>query len=254
MYLVNPGYISNDYQAELLSYNKFLTGDLQEVATLGFSAAKIFRRDNESAHLARLSVLNEKQGPYISSPRASANYAYELPLAEEMFLSGGVAAGVSGMNYTGVSSTGAVNVFLPDASAGLVFKFRKLQLGIAGLQLPDSKTKPYYAQLVFNRYYHFHFRHQLELNENWNFHYFSLYRLLPKSKNEFLAGGSIAFMRTIELGAIVRSNAGLSVFGEAALDSENNRLSIIFTYNSPSYRIKTSALNSIELGVGYQIK
>jgi len=254
MYLVNAAYVPNEIATDLSAFYKFQQGAFKDVATMSFSAAKFFRKENESVHALRISVFNEKQGPYISSPRGYVNYAYELPLGEETKLAGGLAMGFAGMNYTGVSTTGDVNVLMPDASSGLVFKFRTLHLGAAGQQLLNSKTKPFAGQIELRRYFHFHMSHELDLNENWKWKYYALYRLLPLIPNEALVGTSFMFREAIGLGAVCRSNSGIALFGEVALDSEKDRLKLIFNYNSSLFQLIPSFQNSIEIGVGYVLK
>lgn len=254
MYLVNPGYIISETNLDLSAFYKFQTGAFKEVSTLAFSAAKTFQNDNDAAHSLRVSVFNEKQGPYISSPRGYASYAYELPIAEETYLGAGLSLGAAGMNYSGVSTTGDINVYMPDGAAGLAFKYRSFHLGAAGLQLLNSQTKPFYGALELKRYYHFHMSHEVELDENWKWKYYALYRLLPSIPNEVLVGTSLFFSNAIGLGTVLRSNSGISVYGELALDDENNRLSLIFNYNSSFFQLIPAFQNSIEVGVGYRLK
>lgn len=254
MYLVNAAYVPNEIATELSAFYKFQQGAFKDVATMSFSAAKFFRNENESVHALRVSVFNEKQGPYISSPRGYAHYAYELPLGEETKLAGGLAMGFAGMNYTGVSTTGDVNVLMPDASSGIVFKFRTLHLGAAGQQLLNSKTKPFAGQIELKRYFHFHIGHELDLNENWKWKYYALYRLLPTIPHETVLGTSVVFREAIGLGSVYRSNGGIALYGEIALDSEKDKLKLIFNYNSSFFQLVPSFQNSIEIGVGYVLK
>jgi hypothetical protein len=254
MYLVNTAYIPNDTRTDLSAFYKFQIGAFKEVSTLAFSAAKLYRRENESVHSLRLTVFNEKQGPYISSPRAYVNYGYELRLGEETRLAGGLAMGFAGMNYTGVSTTGDVNMLLPDASSGLIFKYKTLHLGAASQQLLNSKTKPFYSQIELRRHYHVHLSHELDLGLHWKWKYYALYRLLPATANELMVGTFLLYSQAIGLGVVMRSNSGISIYGEMALDSKNDRLKIVFNYNSNFFQLVPAFQNSIELGVGYVLK
>lgn len=254
LYLINAAYVPHDTHTDLSAFYKFQTGAFKEVATLTCSAAKLFDANNEGIHSIRLNVLNEKQGPYISSPRANVNYAYELPLGSKTRLGAGLATGFAGMSYTGVSTTGSVNSYLPDASAGLIFKYRELHLGIAGLQLFNAKTKPFTSQIELPRYYHFHLEHQLQLAENVKWKYYALYRALPEIKNELLVGMQVLFSEAFGVGAIVRSNAGLSIYAELALDSEKDRLKILVNYNSSFFELVPKFQDSMEIGIGYVLK
>lgn len=253
MYLVNSAYIPSETRTDLSAYYKFQTGIFKEVSTLAFSAAKLYERDNNSTHSLRLSAFNEKQGPYISSPRAYANYGYELSLSEETKLAGGIAVGIAGMSYTGITSTGDATEYLPDASAGVILKYKTFQFGTAGLQLPNSKTKTI-SQMELKRYYHFHVIHELDLAYNWKWKYYALYRILPLIPDQLWAGSSLTFSDAVGFGATVRSNAGISIFAEFALDSERDRLKFIFNYNSSFFKLAPAFQNSMELGVGYLLK
>lgn len=254
MYLVNISYVPSEISTELSAFYKFQQGAFKDVATMSFSAARFFRNEHESVHALRFSVFNEKQGPYISSPRAYAHYAYELSLGEDAKMSAGVAMGFAGMNYTGVSTTGDINVLLPDAATGLVFKYRTLHVGAASQQLLNSKTKPFSGQIELRRYFHFDMGHQLELNDEWTWKYHALYRVLPSMPHEFMLGTSTVFREAIGVGFVARSNGGISVFGEVALDSEKDKLKLILNYNSSFFQLVPSFQNSIEIGLGYVLK
>jgi len=221
---------------------------------LACSAAKLLEANNEGIHSIRITVFNEKQGPYISSPRGNANYAYELPLGSETRLATGIALGFAGMNYTGVSTTGDVNTFLPDASAGLVFKFRELQLGVSGQQLLNAKTKPFTSQIELPRFFHFHMEHQLEVTESIKWKYYALYRAMPSIQDELFIGTQVLFSDAIGAGAIVRSRAGISLYAEFALDSEKDRLKLLVNYNSSFFELVPKFQDSMELGIGYVLK
>lgn len=254
MYLVNAAYVPNETKTDLSAFYKFQTGAFKDVATMSGSAAKLFEANNGGIHSIRLNIFNEKQGPYISGPRANANYAFELPLGSETRLSAGLASGFAGLNYAGVSTTGSLNTYLPDASAGLMFKYRELHLGIAGLQLLNPKTKPFSSQIELPRYYHFHLEHQLQVAENIKWKYYGLYRALPEIKDELLVGTQVLFSEAFGAGAIVRSNAGISIYAELALDSERDRLKILVNYNSSFFELVPKFQDSMELGLGYVLK
>ncbi|MBC7388221.1 MAG: type IX secretion system membrane protein PorP/SprF [Opitutaceae bacterium] len=251
MYMVNAAYLPDNAKTDLTAYYKFQTGEFTEVATLTCSAAKLYTQKNNSVHSIRLTASNEKQGPYISSPRGYANYALEVPLGETVKLAVGVAGGFISMHYTGVSAAGNINFFLPDASAGSVLKWNRLQFGFAGLQLLNSKARPYAGQLEAKRYYHVHISDESDLDINWKWKYYGLYRILPLIPDEFLVGSSIFYRERIGIGSIYRSNSGISLYTEFSLDSETDRINITFNYNSSFFKLVPAFQNSIELGVGY---
>jgi type IX secretion system PorP/SprF family membrane protein len=254
MYLVNPAYVPNEARTDLNAFYKFQVGAFKEVSTMNFSAAKVFRKESGSAQSIRITVLDEKQGPYISSPRGYANYGYELALGEETSLAAGLALGFVGQNYSGVSTTGSTNFYLPDASAGLLFKWKQFNIGMASQQLLNSKTNTFYSQLELKRYYHFHLQHQVELGMNLKWNYYGMYRLFGTIPNELLVGTSLLLHDAIGLGVAVRSNSGISLYSEFMLDSERDRIKIIFNYNSPFFQLIPAYQSSIELGVGYVFK
>jgi hypothetical protein len=253
MYLANPAYIPEHARADIAAFYKFQTGIFKEVSTLNFSAAKLYERTNKSIHSLRLTLFNERQGPYISSPRAYFNYGYELSLGKETRLAGGLAIGLAGMGYNGASTTGDATEFLPDLGTGIMFKYKTLQLGIAGLQLPNAHAKTVYG-MQLKRYYHFHVAQDLELSEHLKWRYYALYRALYGIPNQIWLGTSIMFKNTIGLGLVMRSNAGISVYTEIALDIDNDRFKCIFNYNSSFFKLSPSFQNSMELGLGYVLK
>lgn len=254
MYLVNAAYIPTETRTDLSAYYKFQTGIFKDVSTLSFSAAKVFERENGSCHSLRLIAFNEKQGPYISSPRAYANYGYELSLGEETRLAGGMALGLAGMSYTGVTTTGDATQYYFDASAGVIFKYKMFQLGAAGLQLPNSSSKDLYGKMELRRYYHFHLAHEWQVSSSFQWKYYALCRILPLVPSQWWVGTSITFHEAVGIGCTFRSNAGISLYTEMALDSERDRLKLIFNYNSSFFNLTPSFQNSMELGVGYVLK
>jgi hypothetical protein len=251
--LINPSYIPSEVRGDFNAGYRFQTGPFKQISTLVFSGAKVKHNENGSAHVYRVLLSDEKQGPYITTPRGYANYGYQLPLSERVNVSAGAAFGVVEKYYSGTTASGNINTFLPDGSAGLTLKSEKLELGVSGQQLLNSKTKSLASDIVFQRFYQFHGAFDLPLGENARWKSNALYRLLPQAQDDWIIGTSVYIGDLVGLGVMTRSNYQLSFYTELIMDSEDDRLRVFINYNSNFISPYSYTRNSLEFGVGYAL-
>ncbi|MBC7389220.1 MAG: type IX secretion system membrane protein PorP/SprF, partial [Opitutaceae bacterium] len=207
MSTVNPGYVPSDGIADFNAGYKFRTGAFKEISTFSFSGSRILKTPNSNSHVIRLMLNNEQQGPYINTPRAYGNYAYELKTGENSSLYAGAAIGVAGVYYSASSAT--ASVLLPDGSLGIGAKFGALSLGISSFQIFNSKASPIVAQFRLGRYYQSNFTIEKELGQNFNLKGHALYRLFPEIKDELNLGASLLYSETLLVGPMYRNLYGL---------------------------------------------
>src|SRR5689334_21670280 len=97
---INPGYSPETGKAEFSAGYKAMTGAFRKISSYYFTASRTFRTEKDKAHTLRLQFYNEKEGSYISSPRVYANYAYSMPLSDNVPLYSGLAIGAIGAYYS----------------------------------------------------------------------------------------------------------------------------------------------------------
>lgn len=251
--LLNPGYVSEEGRSDLFFAHKFFTGALKDVSTSFFTADRTFRKENGTAHMARLLFFNEKQGPYISKPSGYANYAYQLPIAESTFLYAGFTLGIAAANYTVPSSSGNQTATLPDGGIGVGAKGERWSIGGACMQLLNSSAQPYNATLYLGRYYQTYAHYELPVGLEWNWKNQVVWRHLPDAQDQYYVLSSVYYAETAGIGGIWRIEKGLSFFVALLPHYQDDRLLFTFTYNSAILGDTPSWQNSMEFNVGYRI-
>lgn len=251
MAFANVAFVPEELRGDFEASYRFQTGPFKQISTALFSGAKIIEAENGASHVLRALFLNENQGPYFSSPRGYANYAYRLPINDELFMSAGLAAGMVEKYYAGTAAAGNTSVFLPDASAGLLVAWRRWQMGIASFQLLNLSAQSLSSQVQYKRFFHLHVQREWDLGIDWVIKVQSLWRVLPLYEDEWVGGVSFSYLKTFGLGLLTRSNYEASLFVELVLDSDNDRLKLFFNYNNPFLSPHPYTKSSIELGVGY---
>ena len=252
--LINPGHVSEEGRSDLFFGHKFQTGALKDVTSSFFSADRTFRKDNGGAQAIRLMFFNEKQGPYISKPRGYLNYAYQIPLQENLHLYAGALLGLAGAYYTVPGSSGNQATTLPDGGIGAGIKSDRFSVGLAALQMFNSAAQPYSATIVLGRYYHVHARYELPLGLDWKVKSQVLWRHLPDTDDQVYVLGSLAYIDRMQLGGVWRVQKGISFFLALEPHYHEDRLLITFTYNSAITGDTPAWQNSMELNLGYRIK
>jgi type IX secretion system PorP/SprF family membrane protein len=252
--LLNPGYISEEGRSDLFFGQKFQTGALKDVSSSFFSADRTFRKESGGAQALRLMFFNEKQGPYISKPRGYLNYAYQIPLKENLQLFAGAIMGIAGAYYSVPGSSGNQATTLPDGGIGLGIKSDRFSVGAAALQMFNSAAQPYTATLVLGRYYHMHARYELPLGLDWKVKSQVLWRHLPATEDQVYVLASLAYVDRVQWGGIWRVEKGISFFFALEPRYHEDRLLLTFTYNSALTGNTPAWQNSMEFNVGYRIK
>jgi len=241
----NPGYIPKEGIADFNAGYKFRTGAFKDIATFSFSGARFFRTENENTHTLRILINNEQQGPFINTPRAYLNYAYELKVGEESFLYAGTAVGLAGIYYS---------VMLPDGSLGLGIRYKSISLGLSSYQLLNSEASPMLARFRLARYYQSNFEAEKEYGNDWKLKGYALYRLFPETTDELNVGGSALYSEAFIFGAMYRNLFGLGWFAGFYIDSGKDKLILSFTYNSPVLSRVPGLQNSMEIGLGFRVE
>jgi len=253
MIYVNPAYVPEEVHADFTASYRFQTGAFRQISTLSFTGGKIFRKEAGSAQALRLVLSNEKQGPYISTPRGYINYAYELPLSEEVSVSAGASAGLVQKYYSGTVATGNTNALLPDAALGIGLRMRQLELGLACQQILNSKSKSLSSIMEFRRHYQSYIHYLVRLSDQVGMRTTLLWRFLPTVQDEGMAGLAFVFKEAVSFGVIGRTNSECSFYGQFDIHSGMDVLRLYFFYNSPVLSPHQYVKTSMEIGVGYSL-
>ena len=250
--LVNPSYVPEIGKVNLTATHKFRQGLLGDISTFSASGEKVWRSQESYTHVGRLIFVNEKEGKYISSPKAYANYALRINLSEETSLMSGIALGVSGINYSAPS--GASSIMLPDGGIGIGLKHKKIHVGFSSLQVLNTSGTVITSKVRLQRYFNLNFTGEKAISPSISLKSHFLWRGLPYLSDQYIAAFSFVYKDMFEAGSLYFYPRGLSYFTLITLDTESNALQINLTYNSAALSINPVMGDSYEVGLRYCLK
>ncbi len=249
--LINPAYIAREGKADAFLFYKHRTGIFQKVASYAVTASRTFRTSNNAAHLARIIVTDEQQGPYIATTRGYANYAYMIPLAENTSLMAGAAFGLAQVAFSAPSATATGSYKSPDGSLGLMFRRNNMEAGISMMQVFNAVTEPLVTPIGLKRYYNFFFSQGKDLSPFVKLQGNLLWQLLPTVQDNVAANLFLTYRESISIGSGLGIKSGLNFFMSFNLPVEEDKLVIFISYNSA---FSTIPVDALELNLIYQFK
>lgn len=230
-----------------------MTGAFRKVSSYYATGSRTFVTKRENAHLLRLQFYNEKEGSYISSPRAYANYAYSVRLGENVSLYSGVAIGAVGVYYSAPTTTQS-SYTLPDGSLGLGLKADWFDLGGSMMQAFNSSFSPVSSLSTLHRFYQTYASLKKEWESEWGVKGRGLWRHLPASSDDFWVTASLFYSYHMELGSTFSPYNGLSFFTMIGIGNEEDRLNILLNYNSTLLGTVPTWQSNLEVGLSYVIR
>lgn len=246
--LLGPAFVPESGKYSVAGIYKFQPGD-PNLALYDLNAATIWGEETSNRQLIRLILSNEKEGPYISNPRAGLNYAYQLRLSEDSRLSAGLSLGFVSRVFNAPTSTGKGNLFLPDANMGLEFHYRKLETGIGIMQMLNAKATPFQSPQQARRYYQVYAAYSHELSAFLSLKEYALFRILPDVTRQLFGGLNLIYQNLYELGMVYYQRRGVAFQLVVDLEQMNFPLSISMAYNSPFLSESPVWVSSVELGL-----
>ncbi len=251
--IVNPGFVQEDSKAEFFSMYRQRTGAFQKIASYSLTCSRVFRKENNAAHLARVVFSNDKEGPYINKPRAYFNYAYAIPLAEETSLSAGLAAGFTQVYFSAPSATASGNSTMPDGAIGITFRRKSFFSGLSSQQAFNAESNPLKANVKLRRYYNFLLSQEKDLSPSLKLRGNFMYQLVPSNSDllNFVLEGS--YNDILRLGGAYKSREGLALIGSVEANLGDDKIFICFAYNTGVLSKLKYGFNSIEINFGYKI-
>jgi hypothetical protein len=136
--LINPAYIQQKGTSEAIVQSKLRSGFYKDISTISASAQKVFNTQNNQWHSGRILLQNEKEGPYISTPRFYGNYGIRIGIGENTALMGGVSLGLVNPNFR--TPTKSVSSTLLDGALGFMFQSAKVAVGFSSNQIFNSSS------------------------------------------------------------------------------------------------------------------
>ncbi len=251
--IVNPGFVQEDSKAEFFSMYRQRTGAFQKIASYSVTCSKVFRKENNAAHLARVFFSNDKEGPYIDKPRAYFNYAYVIPLAEETSLSAGLAAGFTQVYFSAPSATASGNSTMPDGAIGITFRRKSFFSGISSQQVFNAESNPLKANVKLRRFYNFLLSQEKDLSPSLKLRGNFMYQLLPSNADLFNLVLEGSYNDIFRLGGAYKSREGLALIGSVEANLGDDKIFICFAYNTGVLSKLKYGFNSIEINFGYKI-
>lgn len=251
MPLISPSYIPRDVKMNLSLSYKTRTGALNKISTLNFAFTRVININKPNNHMVRLYFYNEKDGPYIHKPRAYANYAYKIKLAEDTYVSTGIALGFAQTGFTAPSSTANGNSISPDGSLGITFSHQKLDAGFAVCQMFNSVVNPVIAPITYRRYFNTYINYTFKLSNFVNLRSGFLWRSLPSYQDDVCLFGMFEYKEIISLGSCYNYNKSLSFVLSTNLRIGKESVLISLVYNTPFFTKLPAWTDSVEMNGGY---
>lgn len=234
-----------DGQSEAIVQGKIRSGAYSDISTMSASIQKTFKSDNQW-HSGRLMFQNEKEGPYISTPRFYGNYSIQISINNNLKLLGGAAFGMINPNYNTPSKT--VSTSLIDGSLGIIVIYKKSIVGVSSNQIFNNSSE-LNTSIKLNRYYNFIFETTLPVQENIEFKPYILFRYFSDIPSHINTLFSVIYDKIIETGIGYNYNRGATVYTSVNLESG---FKVGALYNS-LITSKTPVLgSSFELNLAYQ--
>lgn len=248
--VLTPSYIPVKPKYILSGIYKFKLGNAN-LSLFDANFSIVSERTNKHKQLFRVSLHNEKEGPYISSPRGYLNYAYLINFSEVSKLSIGVAFGFVSKIFSAPSSTGKGNLTLPDGNIGLTYTYRSFQTHLAIYQLLGSKGKAIKNTLKLKSYYQLYMEKSFDINDAWKIKPQFLLRVLPEVTNQFIGGFSLIYKKQIALSSVYTRYRGVAFQAQIKIDNNYLPFTIGVLYNSSLLSQSPVWVDSMELGYNF---
>ncbi len=237
----------------LKAVNKSRTGPLNKIGLTFVSAALILENNNQSQHIIRFIGISEKEGPYISRPRAYLNYAYQLPLSRSVKLSAGFSLGVVQNNFQNANTNSNYQQIMPDAQLSLGLLCRSWKFYASSLQLLNNTNGvEQNGTTKLQRYYAFTILKSTEVSPFFSLETDLFFRLKKEQNNDALLKTGFLYSEKVGTGVIWSYNQGTSFYVEVKELFEAFPISINYLYRSNLLSNIPKEYNHSEIGLSYR--
>ncbi len=249
--LVNPAWINtNDTKASFNVLYKSRVGLLNDVSTQTAYADVTFKPDLHIRQVARVIFQNEKEGPYIASPKFYGNYSIRIPITEDISISAGLGLGVSAHDFSAPSGTGHGSV--PDGNGGLILKYKKLEFGAAAYQFFNNKLVVLNSYLILKRYNLYYIQAEKELSPFLILKGNLFWRQQPLS-DIVNSTVMLSYNEFFTMGIMYQYLRGTSFLTTFQFNKIKNPIVLNLSYNSTFLNTRIIKSQSFEIGLQYKI-
>lgn len=247
--IINPAFFSDSGSFEALIQNKLRRGQYKDISTFSATIQKTFNRNGNNWHSGRLTFQNEKEGPYISIPRAYGTYGVKVQIKKNTSILVGTSVGFINPNFS--TPTKTINTNLFDGSVGVILKYKKKSLGISSNQIFGTLLNSNNS-IKLKQFYTTNYDDNFMLNENLDLNTRLLCSFYPDIPSLFNVSTSLLFRKTLEGGLGYKSKHGIFFsFTVIANKQTNHPIKISTIYNSNIFNKQNSISESVEIILAY---
>lgn len=247
--LLNPAYIHPDGNSEAIAQSKLRSGFYKDISTIAASAQKVFNTENNQWHSARLLFQNEKEGPYISTPRFYGNYAIRIGLGEKSDLSGGISLGLVNPNIR--TPTKSVSTTLLDGSIGLLLRYSRVSAGFSSQQIFNNSSEGI-RSIKLRRFYNSTIGATIVEGPFIKLNTYVLWIAYSDLPSRFNGIVSILYNDWLEAGAGYQTRQGALFFASFTADRTGmHPLKISLLYNSVLFNTSNLLQEGVEISISY---
>ncbi len=251
----NPAFVNINSKASVDLGNQFYTGLYSKIENHYFLAGlDVVGKDSaRTKHIISVKAFNEKEGDFITRPKAYLSYAGHVRLSEDYFLGAGASLGMVGYIYKATNVSGGGSATVPDAELGMSFYGRGLRLGISANQLFNKVMLPKELTFRWRRYFTAYLEKGWEFGENHSFTLFAQQLFISQQKDVRDVGGYLVLNRHIELGIMEYIGEKVTfVAGLRELSWGDNAVHLLFAYSVPHTSASQANNQSFEIVLRYQ--
>lgn len=243
--IYNPALLNTSSHYQFLLGNQFFPGAYSQMENHFFIASINLTNDTaKSRNNLGIKIITEKEGEFISKPKAYLSYAWHTPIFKNYRLSAGANLGIVSYIYKPTTISAEGSAYGPDADIALGFYNKTFTLGFSFNQAFNSKLVPKQFYFRYKSFYTLNLEKKFSINEKYslvlNFQNQNLKNGLPNNnfgiqflmQKIFLVGTNVLFNERLSF------NAGIEHFIISKHD-----ISITAGYNFP---LKVSAQSNIQ--------
>lgn len=227
---INPAYFPENGESEILLQSKLRSGIHSDISTFGASIQKTFGDENRQLHSVRVSLFNEKEGPYISTPRGYVSYGININIKDDLSLAAGVSLGMVNPNYNTPSR--AVSTIIIDGAAGAILRYKQTQIGLSCNQLFNNASTDNRA-FNLSRFYGLYIDQSFKVSPFLNLKGQVLILYYTDIPTQFNGAISGYYKQLFDFGVGYRNTSGSYLFSTIKINPESQHpLSVGALYNS----------------------
>jgi hypothetical protein len=247
--VVNPAFISSTGLSEAIFQSKLRRGLYKDITTISATLQKTFNSTGRNWHSGRLIFLNEKEGPYISIPRAYGNYGLRIQVKEEAAILAGISIGAVNPNFS--TPTKSVNAILMDGSFGIMCQYKTSSFGISSNQIFDNYSSAA-SSIVLKRFYSAHFDTRFGISQSVELSTHLLCNYYTDIPTQANASFSFIFQETVTGGLGYKNRQGTFIYFSVTANKDSEHpIKILTLYNSLLFSSQNAMSESIELALAY---